>query len=163
MTGLPDYTLDHIGMLFHDLDHAERLYNRLGFKLTPRTVLKKEDDFGRTTPSGLSNQHVMLKTGYLELAAVTHPEAGNPLADRVTEYQGVHIIVFGSSPADEARVRIQSSGFQIQEPAVAQRTLYFIDPPGKAKFKWFPIPWWELIGRPLGHGRALDPRGSQDD
>lgn len=133
-------TLDHIGLLGHDLDEMEKLYTRLGFRLTPQTILEKVDEGGQPVPGGISNQHIMLKTGYLELAAITHPEANNPLAERVANYQGVHILVYGISSADEAYLQLQSSGFQVQKPAIAQRELFFLDPPGLARFKWFPFP-----------------------
>jgi adenine-specific DNA-methyltransferase len=66
--------LDHVGIVVPDLEAARQAYDRLGFRLTPRSPHE-----GRLTPDGpvetwgSGNHCAMFRRGYLELLGITDP------------------------------------------------------------------------------------------
>lgn len=114
--------LDHVGVLAFDLDAAERLWRRMGFRLTPRS-----QHFGSVTPGGpiepfgSSNHCVMFQQGYLEIQGVTAPSLFNRTSALLEKYEGMHIVAFTCEDADTAYESLISRHVRAKAPVALQR------------------------------------------
>lgn len=107
-----DLYLDHVAHFVPDLDAAARVFERLGFKVTPASAQVVEGK-----PAGTSNRTVMLEEGYLEiLAPMTKPPLDTPNAARVRQFidrfVGVHLACFGTPDAESEHRRLTDHGFE---------------------------------------------------
>lgn len=100
-------TLDHVGVVVGDLDTARQAYERLGFKLTPRSPHE-----GRVKPDGLvetwgsGNHCAMFHRGYLELLGIIDPtKYHDHLKARLARYQGLQLIALGCADATALQAR----------------------------------------------------------
>lgn len=102
--------VDHIAHFVADLDAAARVFESLGFKVTPASVHQTQDG-----PAGTSNRCVMLEQGYIELLCPTHD---TPTANRVrtlmARYGGVHLMCYGTPDAQAEHRRLRAHGFEPQ-------------------------------------------------
>lgn len=99
--------LDHVGVVVADLDAAQRAYERLGFRLTPRSPHE-----GRLAPGGpvetwgSGNHCAMFHRGYLELLGITDPARPHEhLKERLARYQGLQLVALGCADAEAVRTR----------------------------------------------------------
>ncbi len=115
--------LDHVGWFVPDLEAAGRVFERLGFVLTPVTVHENRDAAGNRIRAGTANRCAMIARGYIEiLAAVEGIDNAVTAALRsaLARHVGIHLIAFTcADTAGEAR-RLAREGFAPQ-PAVALR------------------------------------------
>jgi hypothetical protein len=99
--------VDHVSHFVSDLDAAAEVWEKLGFKVTPRSMQEV-----RGKPAGASNRCVMLAEGYIEILAPTHQ---TPAAQRMralaARYGGVHLVCFGTPDAKEEHQRLAAHGF----------------------------------------------------
>ncbi|MEM7445861.1 MAG: VOC family protein [Pseudomonadota bacterium] len=98
---MEDFSLDHVGIVVPDLDHAFGSFQRLGFTLTSRSShkLQSEPD-GPFEQIGSGNHCVMFKQGYLELLGIT--DASKPhdsVTRRLERYTGLQLVALGCSDA----------------------------------------------------------------
>lgn len=92
-----DVDLDHLGLATPDLDRAGVVFERLGFKLTPKSFHAGPiGDDGAIGPWGTGNHCAMFKRGYFELIGVTDPTLPHDhLTVRFERYDGLHLIALG--------------------------------------------------------------------
>lgn len=99
--------LDHLGHFVPDLDAAARVFERLGFAVTP---VSHHQVAGR--PAGTSNRCVMLEEGYLELLAPTaNTVNARRVRARMRRFVGVHLACFGTPDAEAEQRRLAAHGF----------------------------------------------------
>lgn len=107
--------LDHIAHFVEDLDSARTILERAGFELTPFTRQQNRTPDGMV-PTGMANQCVMLRQGYVELLTSVSP---SPLSTQFTaavnRYTGIHLVAFSTDQPDVAFSRLERSGFQPSE------------------------------------------------
>ncbi len=66
--------LDHIGVAIKDLERGRAAYERLGFKLTPRSIHRGSPTPGApVVPFGSGNHCAMVHEGYLEVVSLIDP------------------------------------------------------------------------------------------
>jgi len=109
--------LDHVGWFVPDMKAAGRVFERLGFVLTPYTEHRNATANGDSAPSGTANRCAMLARGYLEiLTAVSGSETALAcqLRTSLARYQGVHLIAFTGADAEVERARMDEAGFDPQ-------------------------------------------------
>ena len=131
--------LDHVGVVGTDLSLLESTYQRLSFSVTQAQPLVRPDPAtGKTILLGQSSQHMVFRTGYVELTAVTDRNAGNHLEPSIEKYHGVHIIALAVSNADAAWQALHDANIDAKQPMPLTRDVpYGVG--GVAGFKWFPI------------------------
>ncbi len=109
-----DVFLDHVGAFVGDHKAAARILRRLGFTLTPFARHVNAGPDGSQQPSGTGNQCVMFQEGYLEVLSVTGEDT--PLAAQLhaalQRYEGLHLIAFAVSDAEERHADLPSRGFR---------------------------------------------------
>lgn len=119
--------LDHVAIVTADLDRAERNFTRLGFTLTPRSShsgpIPGEEFPG---PWGSGNHCAMFGQGYLELLGITDPERFHDhITRRLSRYEGLHLIAFGTDDAAEAAADMRLRGVDIDPPVMLGRDVPF--------------------------------------
>jgi glyoxalase-like protein len=102
--------LDHVAVVVPDLARAGEVYERLGFRLTPRSSHKgPRKPGGPLEPYGTGNHCAMFGEGYLELLGITDPMGYTgevtPLLQR---YAGLHLIALGCADAKQTASRLVS-------------------------------------------------------
>ena len=108
----PALALDHVGVALRDLDTAQASYERLGFRLTPRSMHSGAvTPGGPVVPWGSGNHCAMFHEGYLELFGITDPSLHSSAKALLDNYQGIHIVAFRVARAEAARASLaQRSG-----------------------------------------------------
>ena len=116
-------TLDHVGVVAHDLPALAAAYERLGFTLTPRA---------RYADGRIGNRCGMLRGSYIELLAVVDPNARSVTLERfLARYAGVHILAFGMADEQSAMERLHRAGIQQATLSRSMRPLDDADPGGR--------------------------------
>ena len=109
--------LDHVGLFAPDLAEAGRVFERLGFVLTPETVHEHRAADGSRARSGTANRCAILADGYLEfLAAVDGLDTliAAELRTALARYSGIHLIAFGCADPGRESERLARIGFAPQ-------------------------------------------------
>ena len=102
--------LDHVSHFVPDLDAAARVFESVGFKVSPTSIQKTPEG-----PVGASNRCVMLDEGYIELLSPTHDTpAANRMRGLMARYPGVQLVCFGTPDAEGERRRLDAHGFVAQ-------------------------------------------------
>ena len=120
------WVLDHVGIAVSDLHDAEVVYQRLGFKLTPRSIHSGTVTLdGPVVPMGSGNHCVMLRAGYIELLGTIDASRPSFATSMLTRYPGAHIIAFGCEDADSAYSELKKREPNVQPPAALERDTAF--------------------------------------
>lgn len=94
--------LDHIVIAVADLEAARKIYQRLGFQVTPR---------GRHTGMSTGNYCVMFGQTYIELLGVVDPSLPVPdFAPKNAEDEGATAFVLANDDPDEVLAGLEASG-----------------------------------------------------
>lgn len=118
--------LDHIGVAIKDLDRGREAYERLGFKLTPRSVHRGSPTPGAPViPFGSGNHCAMFRDGYLEIVGLIDPSIFSNIKPLVARYEGAHIVAFGVTSADETYRSLSARGIPIEPARDLQRDAAF--------------------------------------
>lgn len=108
--------LDHIAHFVKDLGSARTVLEKAGFELTPFTRQQNRTPDGMV-PTGMANQCIMLRQGYVELLTSVSP---SPLSTQFTaavnRYTGIHLVAFSTDQPDVAFNRLERGGFRPSEP-----------------------------------------------
>ncbi len=117
--------LDHVGLMGHDLGALARLYERLGFALTPLSQHSGALKPGKKPAQwGTGNRCAMLPHGYVELLAVVDPTRfANRVPEFLARYAGLHVIAFGCRDAAAEEDRLRRSGFPIVGQLALERAI----------------------------------------
>lgn len=111
--------LDHLAHFVPDLGAAARVFESLGFEVTPEAAHRAQGG-----PAGTSNRCVMLEEGYIELLA---PAMDTPNAQRVRErmklFVGVHLACFGTPDAAADYGRLAAHDFEPEPLVNLERTV----------------------------------------
>ena len=116
--------LDHVGLILQDLEAGKTAYERLGFKLTPRSIHSgSREPGGPVEEFGSGNHCAMLEKGYFEVMGLTDPDLYSTARTMLKKYQGLHIIAFEGADA-ETNYRMLSQNFDgVQEPRRLERVV----------------------------------------
>lgn len=115
-------TLDHVGIAVADLERGRTLFDRLGFRLTSRSVhAGARTPGGPVEPWGSGNHCAMFRRGYLEILGVIDPQKFSNARDMVARYEGAHIVAFGCESADATCAALRHRGVVVDEPRQLQR------------------------------------------
>ena len=99
--------LDHVGVALRSLDAAQAAYERLGFRLTPRSMHSGAvTPGGPVVPWGSGNHCAMFRRGYLELFGITDAGLYSSAKALLEKYEGAHIVAFAVADAEAARSAI---------------------------------------------------------
>lgn len=116
--------LDHVGLILRDLDVGRAVYERLGFKLTPRSIhLGSREPGSPVEQFGSGNHCVMFEKGYFEVMGLTDLELYSTARTMLNKYEGLHIIAFEGADA-ATNHRILSRRFDgVEEPRRLERVV----------------------------------------
>lgn len=93
--------LDHAGVIVRDLAAASRVWESLGFQLSPLSrqggALPGRTDTG---PWATANRCAIFRQGYLELIGIVDPTAHNPWDRFLRRLEGMHILALRVNSAD---------------------------------------------------------------
>ncbi len=118
--------LDHIGVAIKDLERGRVAYERLGFKLTLRSIHRGSPTPGAPViPFGSGNHCAMFRDGYLEIVGLTDPAIFSNIKPLVARYEGAHIVAFGVDSADETYRSLSARGIPIEPARDLQRDAAF--------------------------------------
>lgn len=114
--------LDHIGVAVKDLERAREAYERLGFRLTPRSMHRGSATPGAPVePWGSGNHCAMFREGYLEVVGLTDPNLFSTIKPLVARYEGAHIVAFGCDSADATYAGLVRRGVRVEAPRQLER------------------------------------------
>lgn len=109
--------LDHVGVAIRDLERGRAAFERLGFKLTARSIHRGSPAPGAPViPFGSGNHCAMFREGYLEVVGLTDPALYSNVKAFVERYEGAHIVAFGVESAAATYAELRGRGIPI-EPA----------------------------------------------
>ena len=118
--------LDHVGWYVPNLDEVGKVFERLGFRLTPYSLHGDRDPLsGRLIPQGSANRLAMLESGYLEFLAITEgaeTPVSRHIRSRMEQYVGVHLTAFSVADAEAEADRLGADGFALQPTVNLRRT-----------------------------------------
>jgi len=123
--------IDHVVIAVRDLDHAQAVYSRLGFTLTPRGV----------HTLGSQNHCVMFERDYFELLAPprTHP-AMQYYADFLGRGDGLAAIALGTEDANAAHAALRANGIEADAPLDFARPVALPEGTRDAAFRIVQLP-----------------------
>lgn len=118
----PAPTLDHLGCIAEDFDAAAAAWERLGFRLCPRSPQRGAVP-GREGmhPWATSNRCALFRRGYLELIGITWPGAFNPWAPFMERGPGLHILALRCDDADVTHAALAPGAPFLQPPVQRER------------------------------------------
>jgi catechol 2,3-dioxygenase-like lactoylglutathione lyase family enzyme len=121
MSGSPPLSLDHVGIIVQDLDEGAARWNRLGFRLSPRSPQMGLATSGRFEPWATANHCAVLERGYLELIGVHRPECPNPWASFLERFEGGHIAALRCTDAERAYAALAQRSEDFDPPVPRRR------------------------------------------
>ena len=123
--------IDHVVIAVRDLDHAQAVYSRLGFTLTPRGV----------HTLGSQNHCVMFERDYFELLAPprTHP-AMQYYADFLGRGDGLAAIALATEDANAAHAALRANGIEADAPLDFARPVALPEGTRDAAFRIVQLP-----------------------
>lgn len=118
----PTVALDHIGVAVKDLERGRAAYDRLGFRLTPRSQHRGSPTPGAPVePFGSGNHCAMLRHGYLEVVGLTDSALFSNVKSFVARYEGAHIVAMGVKSAADAYQALTQRGVRVDAPRQLER------------------------------------------
>lgn len=120
------YRLDHLGLATKDLEHTRRIYQRMGFNLSPLSVHSgpAKDGTG-ITPWGSGNHLAMLQDSYFELLGLVDETLPSNVKNMVAKYQGLHVLALRCESAQETYEVLRAANVPARAPIVLERDAYF--------------------------------------
>ncbi|MBK6982085.1 MAG: VOC family protein [Betaproteobacteria bacterium] len=114
--------LDHVGVAVRDLDAGFARYDRLGFRLTARSLHAGATVVGGPVqPWGSGNHCAMFREGYLEVIGLTDATLPSSVKSLVARYEGLHIVAMGCDNADEAHAELTAAGAPVEGVRALER------------------------------------------
>jgi hypothetical protein len=107
-------SLDHVGLLAHDLAAAAGALRRLGFAPAPPSF-HRERPAGTDTPqkTGTANQCLMFRGGYVEVLGIVDRERYSGwITGALQRYEGLHVVGFGCDEIDSLLANLTAAGRQ---------------------------------------------------
>ena len=116
--------LDHVAIFVPEFDGSSKVFERLGFLLTPLAVHESALKPGAPlTPLGTANRCAMLREGYLEmLGAVSEAPMGQHIRRRLARYPGLHLIALSACEPERWHRRLSEKGLNPDPVARIQRS-----------------------------------------
>jgi hypothetical protein len=132
----PALTLDHLGCIAIDLDTVATAWERLGFRLCPRSPQRGAvPGHEGMHPWATSNRCALFQRGYLELIGVTWPAAFNPWASFIERGPGLHILALRCDTADTTYGALAAHAPFLQPPVQREREVDVEGQPRTMRFR----------------------------
>jgi hypothetical protein len=133
--------LDHVGVGVRDLGDAAKVYERLGFTLSPfARHAGAVEPGGPVVARATANRCAMLRGGYIELIAVVDPNLpSGGLDQRIAAREGIHIVAFGCEDPVATNAALAGAGFQARGTVYLERMVDTPEGPRLAKFDRVPV------------------------
>ena len=121
-----DLSLDHVGVAVRDLERGRAAFDRLGFRLTARSMHSGSPSAGAPiVPWGSGNHCAMFRDGYLEVLGLTDPDRYSSVKDMVARYEGLHIVALGCADADATYRALVAAAIPVEAPRALERDAAF--------------------------------------
>ncbi|WP_454688761.1 VOC family protein [Achromobacter aloeverae] len=125
MPSLP-LNLDHAGLIVRDLEAARAAFEKLGFRLSSRSMHAGSiTPGGPVVPWGSGNHCAMFKHGYFELLGLVDPSLHSTAKLMIERYEGLHIVAMDCASADEAHRALLARRIPAAAPARLERDAAF--------------------------------------
>ncbi|MGE3993397.1 VOC family protein [Pseudorhodoplanes sp.] len=119
-------SLDHVGLGIRNLDHARASFEKMGFRLTSRSMHAGAlEPGGPVVPWGSGNHCAMFKHGYFELVGLVDDSMPSNVKRMVTRYEGLHIVAMNCSSSAAAYEALVEAGVKTAAPAKLERDAAF--------------------------------------
>ena len=117
--------LDHLGTAVADLDAGRLAYEKLGFRMTPRSQHRGAiTSGGPVSLFGQGNHCAMLKQGYLEVLGIFDRTLPTPAQQYLDHYEGLHIVGLEPASVDDLSA-LARSGAALDAPRELGREVDF--------------------------------------
>ncbi|MCK9512298.1 MAG: VOC family protein [Pigmentiphaga sp.] len=129
-------SVNHVGIVAHDLAAASRLYESLGFTLSALSVHSGSTKPGEPPqPMASANRCAIFDDNYMELLGIVNPGRMDWGCERFLEqFQGAHVICFGCGDAQVVDTRLAAAGVKTSGVIALQRDVATPDGSATAKF-----------------------------
>jgi len=119
-------SLDHVGLVMKDLEAARGAYEKLGFRLSARSMhAGAVTPGGPVVPWGSGNHCLMFEHGYFELLGVVDPALHSTARLMAARYEGLHIVAMDCESADDAYAGLQAARVPSSAPMTLERDAAF--------------------------------------
>lgn len=133
--------VDHVVIAVRDLDQSAKLWEGLGFTVSPRGL--------HSAILGTANNTIMFQDDYLELlGVVANTERNNSTRSFLKEREGIERTAFTAHSADKGAAEIKAMGYEPVGPIYFSRPVPL--PEGKTGEAKFSVFRWPLDQRPGG-------------
>ncbi|MBO9355019.1 VOC family protein [Bordetella petrii] len=123
---VPDLSLDHAALVIHDLEAARIAFERLGFRLSPRSMHAGAlTPGGPVEPWGSGNHCAMFRNGYFELLGLVDPDLHSTARTMLQKYEGLHIVAMDCPSAVAAYAHLQDAQVAAPPPLTLERDAPF--------------------------------------
>jgi len=129
-------SVNHVGIVAHDLAAASRLYERMGFTLSALSVHSGSTKPGEPPqPMASANRCAIFNDNYMELLGIVNPGKMDWGCERFLEkFQGAHVICFGCGDAAVVDTRLAAANVHTSGVIALQREVETPDGTATAKF-----------------------------
>ncbi len=130
-------SVNHVGIAVRDLDAVCRLYEQIGFTLTPLSMHSGSMKPGEApVPYGTGNRCAVFGKNYLEILAwVDKDKYDFGMKHFLSRHEGAHIICFGCGDAATVNARVSANGIHTSGVIPLQRDLGTAEGTRTAKFE----------------------------
>lgn len=120
------FGLDHVGLGIKNLDHARASFEKMGFRLTSRSMHAGAlEPGGPVVPWGSGNHCAMFERGYFELLGLVDDGMPSTVKRMVARYEGLHIVAMNCSSSGAAYQSLIQAGVKTAAPAKLERDAAF--------------------------------------
>lgn len=133
-------TIDHVGLVGHDMTAMSEAYRRLGFTVGEPSPLTQPSPDGSPVPLGHISAHIVFAESYVELTAVQQPGQGNPLDTWLAKHQGLHVMALRATNAEASWAALTAHGLVMPPVRASSRDITVDGVTAIADFKWFQLP-----------------------
>lgn len=120
------FALDHVGLGIRNLDHARASFEKMGFRLTSRSMHAGAlEPGGPVVPWGSGNHCAMFERGYFELLGLVDEAMPSTVKRMVARYEGLHIVAMNCPSSAAAYDSLVRAGVKTAAPAKLERDAAF--------------------------------------
>lgn len=120
------FALDHVGLGIKNLERARVAFDKMGFRLTSRSMHAGTlEAGGPIVPWGSGNHCAMFERGYFELLGLVDENMPSSVKHMVSRYEGLHIVAMSCPSSKAAYESLIEADVKTTEPVKLERDAAF--------------------------------------